>query len=43
MTDALRARILVGIAASLGTGLVRELAQVRDRKLVEVLKISHVI
>jgi len=35
MTDALRAKILVGIADSLGTGLVRELAEVRDRKLVE--------
>jgi hypothetical protein len=42
MTDALRAKILVGIPASLGTGLVRELAEVRDRKLVEVLKISPI-
>ena len=41
MTDALRAKILVGIADSLGAGLVRELAEVRDRKLVEVLKISR--
>ena len=40
-TDALRAKILVGIADSLGAGLVRELAEVRDRKLVEVLKISR--
>jgi hypothetical protein len=28
MTDALRAKILAGIAASLGTGLVLELAEV---------------
>ena len=41
MTDALRAKILVGIADSLGAGLVRELAEVRDRKLVEVLKSSR--
>jgi hypothetical protein len=30
MTGALRAKILVGIAAGLATGLVRDLAEVRD-------------
>jgi len=40
MTDALRARILAGIAASLGAGLAPELAE-WECKFVEVLKISR--